>query len=119
MTANKKIYLYWLYVFVLQLLLIGWYRGWFNDHLVVHQPPSSKLQMSKEESRLTRNGIGRVRDDLIAGNFAGSSDPVRSVINALSYAVPKSVNAVVMKEFGTPDMTHMEKALDNLEEKLP
>ena len=87
------------------------------EPLPMPEPPG--LAMTKEEARLTRQGIERVRRDVISGGFHSAANPVQSVMNALYAAVPPSVQEAVLKEFGTPDMDSMEEALDILEGKLP
>ena len=112
-TINKRT-IYWLVIFVLQVILIAWYQGILSPDAFKPTPSSSELAMTATEARLTRQAIELVREDVVSGKLRSSDLTIR----ALSAELPESVRDRVLKALGKPDMDSMRDALDILGGKI-
>ena len=108
-TINKRT-IYWLVIFVLQVILIAWYQGILSPDAIKPIPSSSELAMTATEARLTIQAIELVREDVVSGKLRSSDLTIR----ALSAELPESVRDRVLKALGKPDMDSMRDALDKL-----
>ena len=112
-SINKRT-IYWVAIFVLQVVFIAWYQGILTSDAIVPTPPSSELVMTETEARLTRQAIELVREDVVSGKLRSTDLTKR----ALSAELPESVRNRVLKALGEPDMDFMRDALDILDGKI-
>jgi len=112
-TINKRT-IYWLAIFVLQVLFIAWYQGLLTPDTFKPVPPSSDLVMTETEARLTRQAIDLVREDVVQSRLRSADLTIR----ALSAELPEAVRERVLKALGEPEMDFMRDALDILDGKI-
>jgi len=112
-TINKRT-IYWLAIFVLQVLFIAWYQGLLTPDTFKPVPSSSDLVMTETEARLTRQAIDLVREDVVQSRLRSADLTIR----ALSAELPEAVRERVLKSLGEPEMDFMRDALDILDGKI-
>ena len=111
---KKEHIVFWLAVFLLQVLLIAYLQGWFPNQSAAPPPHPFGLQMTQEEARLARQAIELVREDVVSGSLPTTA----LTVQALSSLLPTTVRDAVLNELGTPDMDFMRDALDILEGRI-
>jgi len=65
MRIRKSMLYYWTFIFVVQLLFILWYRGYFSDNPGPDPPPPlpDYIEVTPEEKELIESGLSFVRDE--------------------------------------------------------
>ena len=115
MIEIKKQHVFWLVVFILQVLFIAWYQGLLpqsSGRFFVPEPTG--LRMSAAEAKLTWQAIELVQKDLESGSIK-TAELARS---ALSAELPVAVRDRVLAELGFPDIGGMRDALEVLSRKI-
>ncbi len=112
---DKKV-VYWITVFILQVLFVTWYYGlWDKNSLPIPlptpDPPKPFLVLTANQAKLVKDAVDIIKDDLKNTDVYTSTE---QIIEGLMGEIPLSTQSKVKKALGNPDFEDIEASLDKL-----
>ena len=103
---------YWVFIFVLQVLFIAWYKGMLTPN--PDAPSPDALVLTATEAVLTKQAIVAVREKVVSGEI----QTTEQAVDALFSLLPRTCRGRVMDTLGEPEFGFMRDALDILEGQI-
>jgi hypothetical protein len=119
MKIKKSDLTYWIVVFCLQALFIGWYQGAFAnmklDFNFSNPVVSTKsITVTPQQATLVKNAFTLVKGDIENGRIQSTE----LALSALYAELPLAIRDSIIRAVGTPELSKFASVLDKTEAKL-
>lgn len=118
MVVKKSTLIYWVIVFILQVIFIGTQQGFFNkvtwSNLMNITDSHVTLEMTAKQATLVKDAFSLVKGDVTAGKIQS----IELALSALYAELPMNVRANVLKAIGSPTLSKLPSVLDRVETQI-
>lgn len=117
MKIKKSDLTYWIVVFCLQALFIGWYQGAFaNINFDFGAPVVSvkSITVTPQQASLVKSAFTLVKSDIENGRIQSTE----LALSALYAELPMTIRDSIIRAVGTPELSKFASVLDTIEAKL-
>lgn len=117
MKIKKADLTYWIVVFILQVLFIGWYQGVFAGikfNIPTPVVTVKDITVTPQQMTLIKDAFTLVKGDIDNGRIQSTE----LALSALYAELPLAIRDTIIRAVGTPELSKFASTLDKVESKL-